>query len=142
MVCACGCGREIERTRPWQKFFEAHCRWRFWNAEHPRRPAKRTGAAHNALQRIPTRVYCRRHIEVGFVRKALALVLGANEHAAAASIVGGREMDVVVPGLRVRALVQDDGTGADVDVERVDGEADGNALDPDAGKDHVPRLPD
>jgi hypothetical protein len=49
-------------------------------------------------------------------------------------------MGVVVPGVRVRALVQDHHSGADLDVERFDGEANGDAFDSNAGKDYVPCL--
>ena len=72
-LCACGCTRWFEPTRPWHVFATAECRFRGWSkrwrrkkpatfmtraastARTRRMPKGRAGMAHNALQRIPKR---------------------------------------------------------------------------------------
>ncbi len=62
----------FRKNRPWQRFHSAPCKRRFrYLAERRRSPAKRNGSAHNAGGPHFTRVYCRRHIKVGVIRKAL-----------------------------------------------------------------------
>ncbi len=69
------CSKALPKTRPWQEFCCTAHRTRFrYLAERRRRRNKRKGAAANACSTHSPRVYCRRYIEVGSVRKALAVL--------------------------------------------------------------------
>jgi len=79
LPCACGCGRSFEASKRKRKYFDVRagssCRQRAWRSRWLRRvPARRNTGSLVPLQRIPSRVYSRRYIEVGSVRRALAAI--------------------------------------------------------------------
>ncbi len=75
VICACGCGRTFEPNKPWHKFFSKACRSKNWRDRWlRRRPASAAAGASDAFERIPARVYSRRYVEVGSIRKALELI--------------------------------------------------------------------
>ena len=77
--CACGCGGKFEPSKPWHRFFSEACRRRNWRDRWlRRRPARRAAGASDASERIPARVYSRRYVEVGQVKKALELLARTN----------------------------------------------------------------
>ncbi len=77
--CACGCGRKFEPSKPWHRFSSEACRRRNWRDRWlRRRPARRAAGASDASERIPARVYSRRYVETGCIRKALELIARTN----------------------------------------------------------------
>jgi len=74
VVCGCGCGRTFY-PRGNKKFLNDAHRNQFWLSGHPRRvPRHRTGKAAKPLPTVSKRVSCRRYVEVGSIRKALAVL--------------------------------------------------------------------
>ncbi len=77
--CACGCGRSFPASNRSRKYFDVRpgssCRQRAWRSRWLRkRPAKANTGSPAPLQRISERVYTRRFIEPGCVRKALKVL--------------------------------------------------------------------
>jgi len=68
------CQEPFTPNRPWQVYCCRQCTARdYYLRRLRRRPLSRAQVAHNALKRIPMRVYCRRAINPGAIRQALAL---------------------------------------------------------------------
>lgn len=83
VICACGCGRSFPASNRSRKYFDVRpgssCRQRAWRSRWLRkRPAKGNTGSPAPLQRISERVYTRRFIEPGCIRKALELVARTN----------------------------------------------------------------
>jgi hypothetical protein len=77
--CACGCGRSFPEGKHGRKYFDTRsgraCRKKVWESRWlRRRPAKRNTGSPVPFERLPKRVYCRRFIEPGQIKKALELL--------------------------------------------------------------------
>ncbi len=69
----------FRKNRPWQRFHSTRCKRRFrYLAERRRSHARRNGSAHNAGGPHFKRVYSRRYVEVGSIRRALELIARTN----------------------------------------------------------------
>jgi len=70
-----GCGKLFRKVKPWQKFCSARCRRRhFYLRRLRKRPLRLAGTPVDASKRMRTRVYSRRRIEPGRIRRALELL--------------------------------------------------------------------
>ncbi len=69
----------FRKNRPWQRFHSTRCKRRFrYLAERRRSRTRRNGNAHNAGGPHFKRVYSRRYVETGCIRKALELIARTN----------------------------------------------------------------
>jgi hypothetical protein len=78
-VCICGCGRSFPAGKHGRKYFDTRsgsgCRKKVWEERWlRRRPAKRNTGSLETVRTVTRRVYSRRLIEPGSIRKTLETV--------------------------------------------------------------------
>ena len=78
-ICACGCGRSFPEGKHGRKYFDTRsgsaCRKKVWESRWLRtRPATRNTGSPVPFERLANRVYTRRFVEPGQIKKALELI--------------------------------------------------------------------